>query len=99
MAEEAARCGPDAKEFGETDSVISQRAQSGHILVAERFALPAFAIAVGSPADLVVRDPSGQVRHVFCAGKLVVRDGTLVTADRQKSNTMRSRKRSTCGTE
>lgn len=84
MAEEEAALWTRAKQFGETDSVISQRAQSGHILVAERFALPAFAIAVGSPADLVVRDPSGQVRHVFCAGKLVVRDGTLVTADRQE---------------
>lgn len=81
MIDEEAELRTRAQEAGETDSVLSARAQAGHKLIAEHFALPALSVAVGAPADLVVRDPSGLVRHVFCAGRLIVRDGVLLTAN------------------
>jgi cytosine/adenosine deaminase-related metal-dependent hydrolase len=70
-----------AREAGDDDSAVAQRVDAGWSLVAEHFALPFAPLQPGCAADLVVRSATGQVRHVFAAGRLVVRDAVLVSAD------------------
>ncbi len=81
MDDEAAALRTYAQEAGETEAQITGRIQAGHRLICEHFALPPLTLSAGSPADLLVRSPSGQIRHVFCQGRLVVRDGILQTGD------------------
>jgi len=81
LAEEAAALWTYARAAGDHEASVAQRPVAGYALLAEHFALPFAPLAAGSAADLVVRSPSGQVEHVFVAGRLVVRHGGLVHAD------------------
>jgi cytosine/adenosine deaminase-related metal-dependent hydrolase len=62
------------------DAGAGQRLAAGHALVAERFACVTDALAPGALGDVVVWH-EGKARHVVVGGRLVVRDGELVTGD------------------
>lgn len=73
-----------AREAGDDDSAVAQRVDAGWSLVAEHFALPFSPLQPGCAADLVVRSATGQVLHVFTAGRLVVHNAALVSGDLAK---------------
>jgi cytosine/adenosine deaminase-related metal-dependent hydrolase len=70
----------EAAEHGEAESVVEARARGGLRLGAERFDLQLAPLTPGGAADFIVRD-NARVRHVGVAGRIVVRDGSLMTAD------------------
>ncbi len=70
----------EAAEHGEAEVVVDARVQGGYQLGVERFGLQLAPLAPGGAADFIVRD-SDRVRHVGVAGRIVVRDGRLITAD------------------
>ncbi len=81
MSDEEAALTLYAREAGDDASCAAERPNAGWSLLRQHFALPFAPLEVGSAADLVVRDGQGAVRHVFVAGRLVVRDGALAGAD------------------
>jgi len=84
MADEESALWLRAREAGDDDTAVAQRVDAGWSLVSEHFALPFAPLQPGCAADLVVRSPSGQVRHVFSAGRLVVHDAVLLHGDLAK---------------
>jgi cytosine/adenosine deaminase-related metal-dependent hydrolase len=78
MAVEEAALQRLAAQHGDTG--INGRLAAGYRLVAERFCCVAEALASGALGDVVVRQ-GGRVRHVVVGGRLVVKDGVLVTGD------------------
>ena len=80
MEDEVRALRTEAVEHGEAEVVVDARVQGGYQLGAERFGLHLAPLAPGGAADLIVRD-SDRVRHVGVAGRIVVRDGRLITAD------------------
>lgn len=67
-------------KHGEQKPVLEQRLPAGCALVAERFGLAFAPLALGAAADAVVRTER-EVHHVVVGGRLVVRDGKLLTGD------------------
>lgn len=70
----------EAAEHGEAETVIAARVAGAYRLGAERFGLQLAPLTPGGAADFIVRD-NDRVRHVAVAGRVVVRDGSLTTAD------------------
>ena len=62
------------------DAGVEGRLAAGHALAAERFGAASEALSPGALGDLVVRR-DGQVVHVVVDGRVVVRDGALLTGD------------------
>ena len=71
----------EARAHGEDPTRIEERLRAGHTLLQEHFAQPFAPLAPGTTADVVVQDGTGAVRHVAVDGRLVVRDGRLLTGD------------------
>lgn len=72
------------KEHGESEEVLEQRTRGGYRMLADYFQGPFGKLEPGAAADVVALEetPDGvRARHVCVAGKLVVRDGKLLTAD------------------
>ena len=80
MKDEVAALETEAATHGESLETARRRILGGHDLAAERFGITFSPLARGTAAD-VVAVVDGQVRHVAVAGRLVVEDGQLVTAD------------------
>ncbi|MGB5294832.1 MAG: amidohydrolase family protein [Thermoanaerobaculia bacterium] len=70
----------EAAEHGEAEALVDARAHGGHRLGADRFGLQLAPLTPGGAADFIVRD-NDRVLHVGVAGRVVVRDGCLTTAD------------------
>ncbi len=66
---------------GEAPEVLQARVAGSQRLASRLFGLPFGALAAGAPADVVARVPGEPPRHVVVAGRCVVRDGRLQTAD------------------
>ncbi len=62
------------------DAGADGRLAAGQALAAERFGAASRALSSGSLGDLVVRR-DGKVAHVVVGGRVVVRDGALMTGD------------------
>jgi cytosine/adenosine deaminase-related metal-dependent hydrolase len=62
------------------DAGVVGRLAAGHNLVAERFGSANEALTPGAVGDVVVRK-GGKVRHVVVDGRLVVKEGVLMTGD------------------
>jgi len=62
------------------DTGVHGRLAAGHRLVAERFGCVTQVLAPGALGDVAVQQ-DGKVRHVVVDGRLVVKDGMLVTGD------------------
>ncbi len=80
MAAESEALGIVAEDAGDPRDPVLQRTVGGARLAAEIFGVDFAPLAAGAAADAVVRE-NGCVRHVVVAGRLVVRDGQLVTGD------------------
>lgn len=80
MEDEAAALETEAEIHGENPDTARQRILGGHKLATERFGITFAPLVPGTAAD-VVAVTKGQVRHVVVAGRAVVVDGQLVTAD------------------
>lgn len=65
------------------DAGFEGRLAAGHALAAERFGAGSAPLSPGSLGDLVVRR-DGKVVHVVVGGRVVVRDGALLTGDFQR---------------
>ncbi len=81
MAAEAAALREEAREHAEREDVVERRLQGAHALVGELFAATFAPLAAGNPADAAVFEEHGGMRHVVAGGRLVVRDGRLLSAD------------------
>ncbi len=62
------------------DAGVAGRLAAGHAVAAERFGAASEALSPGALGDLVVRR-DGKVVHVVVGGRVVVRDGALLTGD------------------
>ena len=80
MQDELRALRTEAAEHGEAESVVDARSRGGVRLGAERFDLQLAPLTPGGAADFIVRD-TDRIRHVAVAGRVVVRDGRLMTAD------------------
>jgi cytosine/adenosine deaminase-related metal-dependent hydrolase len=80
MCEEQAVLLQEGLKHGERKPVLEQRLPAGRALVGERFGLSFAPLAPEGAADAVVRTER-EVRHVVVGGRLVVRDGELLTGD------------------
>ncbi len=85
MDEEARALRTEAAEHGESSEAVEARLKGGNQLVAERFGLSLAPLATGGAADFIVTE-NDTVQHVVVAGREVVRDGNLVTADWKEIN-------------
>jgi len=70
----------EAAKHGEAEVLVEARAHGGYRLGADRFGLQLAPLTPGGAADFIVRD-NDRVLHVGVAGRVVVRDGSLTTAD------------------
>lgn len=70
----------EAAEHGEAETVIDARVAGAYRLGAERCGLQLAPLTPGGAADFIVRD-NDRVRHAAVAGRVVVCDGRLTTAD------------------
>jgi cytosine/adenosine deaminase-related metal-dependent hydrolase len=69
------------RAHGDGEEVLQARVAAGHTLASQLFGVRLGTLDVGSAADVVVGVPGEKPRHVVVAGRVVVKDGTLVTAD------------------
>jgi len=69
-----------APDHGEDPAVAQQRLTAGLQLAGERLGVRLAPLTVGCAADIVAMR-QGRARHVVVDGKLVVRDGQLLTGD------------------
>ena len=83
MEAEAAALREEAARNGDNPRTLGRRLEGGWRLAAERWGCAFAPLATGGAADVVVRG-SRTVRHVMVAGKLVVEDGELLTADLER---------------
>lgn len=79
MDDEAAALREEAARHREAEDSIAPRLSGGHRLAEERFGRSFAPLAPGAAADLRAVGDDG-VRHVVVAGRVVVRDGSLVGA-------------------
>ncbi len=80
MEEEADFLRRRAAEEGDSSAAVEARIGGGERLAAELFGLPFGRLAPGAAADAVVEE-EGAVRHVLVAGRPVVEEGKLLSAD------------------
>lgn len=80
MEDEARALRGEATKHGEPESVVESRVQGGYRLGTDRFGLQLAPLTPGGAADFIVRN-NNRVLHVGVAGRIVVRDGSLTTAD------------------
>jgi len=80
MEDEALVLKAEATRHGEAEELVDARVLGGYRLADERFELQLAPLAPKGAADFIVRD-NDRVRHVGVAGRIVVRDGRLITAD------------------
>ncbi len=85
MDEEARTLRTEAAEHGESAEAVEARLRGGTQLVAKHFGLSLAPLATGGAADFIVTE-NDTVQHVVVAGREVVRDGNLVTADWKEIN-------------
>lgn len=78
MSDEAAALRAHGAAAGDPPALLDERIGNAQHLAGERFERRFGALQAGAAADLVVRGPEG-VRHVIVAGRVVVRDGNLVS--------------------
>ncbi len=69
-----------AREHDDDPEAVSRRIAAGHDLAADRLGVRLRPLDVGGGADAVVRE-NGTARHVMVAGRTVVANGRLLTAD------------------
>jgi cytosine/adenosine deaminase-related metal-dependent hydrolase len=69
------------RAHGDSDAVLEARTRAGHRLASQLFAAKLGAVESGFDADVVIGVPGEKPRHVVVAGRPVVMDGRLVTAD------------------
>jgi cytosine/adenosine deaminase-related metal-dependent hydrolase len=79
MDEEAVVLAEEATAHGEDEHVVEDRITAGWRLIGELFGGPFAPLAQGAMADVGVVD--GRASHLVVGGKLVVRDGELLTGD------------------
>ncbi len=80
MEDEAEVLRREARAHGDDEEAVAARPGAGRRLAGERFEEEFEPLAAGAAADLVVR-ADGEVRHVMVGGRLVVRDGRLLSAE------------------
>ncbi len=80
MPAEARALFAEARAHGEGDAEVSRRVTAGARLLQERFGLEFDPLAPCGAADATVFTDVG-VKHVVVGGRLVVKDGVLLTAD------------------
>lgn len=69
------------RAHGDSDAVLAARVTGGQHLSSQLFGLTLGTLVPGADADVVVGVPGEKPRHVVVAGRPVVVDGRLVTAD------------------
>ncbi len=80
MAEEEAVLFREGRAHGEADEALRRRPAAGWDLASEWFDKPLAPLAPGAAADAVALGKDG-VRHVVVGGRVLVKDGRLLTAD------------------
>lgn len=80
MTEEDKALKEEAGKAGEPLPDVAQRLDAGHDLIGELYRMDFSPLAKGCAADAVAVGTDG-VRHVMIDGRIVVRDGRLLTAD------------------
>ncbi|HYM60175.1 MAG TPA: amidohydrolase family protein [Thermoanaerobaculia bacterium] len=80
MTVEAAALREEAEHAGDRRDVVERRIEGGHELASQLFGLSLAPLRAGSAADAAVIS-DGRVRHLIVAGRTIVRDGRLLTAD------------------
>lgn len=81
LDEEAAALFRLGAEHGEDDEVLRARVAAGHRLASRLFGAQLGELTPGADADVVIGAPGEPPRHVLVAGRCVVRDGRLGSAD------------------
>jgi cytosine/adenosine deaminase-related metal-dependent hydrolase len=87
MEDEARALEEEAREHGDDLADLPRRLEGGWKLAEERLGQPLAPLREGTAADAVARETDGdgegdgRVRHVLVAGRRVVEDGRLRTAD------------------
>jgi cytosine/adenosine deaminase-related metal-dependent hydrolase len=85
MDEEAAVLAEEAAAHGEDERIVEDRITAGWRLVGEVFGGPFAPLAPGAMADVGVAN--GRASQLVVGGKLVVRDGELLTGDVEQIKT------------
>jgi cytosine/adenosine deaminase-related metal-dependent hydrolase len=80
MAEEAEALFAEAAAHGDDRRLVEARLRTGHALAGERFGERFAPLAPGGAADVVALE-GGKARHVLVAGRPVVENGRLASAD------------------
>lgn len=79
MGDEAAVLAEEAAAHGEQNHVVEERVRAGWRMLGELFGGPFAPLAAGAVADVEIAD--GVATHLLVGGRLVVRDGRLLTGD------------------
>lgn len=69
------------RAHGDGEELLQARVAAGHQLASRVFGVHLGALDAGSAADVVVGVPGEKPRHVVVAGRVVVKDGKLISAD------------------
>ena len=85
MDEEAAVLAEEAAAHGEDERIVEDRITAGWRLVGELFGGPFAPLAPGAMADVGVAN--GRASHLVVGGRLVMRDGELLTGDVEQIKT------------
>jgi len=80
LGEEVEALQSEAEAHGETWEVAGPRVEGGHRMAEELFGVSLAPLVVGGAADVGVFAGDG-ARHLVVGGRVVVRDGSLVTGD------------------
>lgn len=84
LDDEIAALRKEAAEHDEAEAAVEARIAGGARLAADLFGFEGpTGLAPGAAGDVAVVEDDGAVRHVVVAGRVVVRDGRLVTGDRE----------------
>jgi cytosine/adenosine deaminase-related metal-dependent hydrolase len=70
----------EARRHGESDAVAACRTERGQDIIAQRFEMPFAPLEEGAAADVCAFE-GRRARHVIVGGRLLVRNGKLLTAD------------------
>ncbi len=80
MVDEANVLFQQARKAGENPAIVVIRVEAGLRVAAERFGRPFHPVGPAAVGDIVVADEKGRARHVIVDGRLVVKNGKLLTA-------------------